>query len=149
MTDILKNPSVKSAKKKYDSEVNALYKKEASLDKERRKAKCDSCSINSSYLNFPLEKRYTKCDCKNNKSVVLAYNEYVKTFNSIEKYKKEYAKEIFEILKNEKPRLYSRPDKKTVEWDEEFPESFEKLPTLLYSAIIALAEGTPGRYLIK
>ena len=118
------------------------------MDSERRKFKCDDCSINDGYLDLPLEERYTKCTCKGAKNVSVEYRKYVEILHNIEAYKKDYAKEVFKILQTMKPRLYSKASKKNVEWDEEFPQDFDAVPKLLYSAIIALAEECTGRYVM-
>ena len=146
MTNILKISSVKDAKKAYDEEEKRLYKMEQALDKERKKAGCYLCLKYSEYLEMPLEKRYAQCNCKNARTVTIAYRAYLDIWDSIAKLEKVYAKAVFEILNKEKPRIYSKATKKTVEWDEEFPRGFEGVSKNVYSSIIGLADGSGGRY---
>ena len=148
MKKITDLPEIKKVKKAYDKAVDAIYVCEQKSDKEMSKAGCWECKIfHSKYEGKEMELRFSSCaGCKHEKSLLAVKTETLDASKKADKLHKEYAKAVFDILSKEKPKLYSRIERKNVEWETAFSADFDKVPEVLYVALVALAEDDIGRY---
>ena len=145
ITDFLQ---IKKAKKIYDKALNAVYTCEEKTDKAMSKSGCWECNIfNSKYEGKEMEERFFACSgCKHEKNMLAIKAEVLEISGTADLMYREYAKAVFKILSEEKPKLYSRIEKKNVDWEDVFPDNFDDVPEILYVALVALAEDNIGRY---
>lgn len=138
--------------KKIQRNYNDLNKKIYILEQKNYKVINGKCILCEKYLensDVPIEKKFYNCACCNYYNKVrLCIDEYLSVYNELKKVSKEYAKEIFETLKKEKPNLLVRTTKEIIKWNQAFPEDFNDVNTNLYSTLIALIEEVAGRYRI-
>ena len=148
MKKLIDFPKIKKAKKAYDKALNAIYVCKEKRDKIMLKTGCKECDIfNANYYGKEMEDRFLYCGgCKHEKIMLAIKAEILEASKTEDLMHKEYARQVFEELKKNKPKLYSRPEKKKIEWDAVFPNNFKDVSNGLCVALVALAEDGIGRY---
>ena len=144
----LMTENIKKNQKKYNEITKKLYIIEQKNYKVIN-SKCISCETYLENSDVPIEKKFNNCsNCKHYEKVKVYLDEYLLLIHEMKNISKEYASVIFEVLKNEKPKLLVRMTKEIVLWDQVFPGEFKDVEKNLYSSLIALVEEVAGRYRI-
>ena len=145
-----KDSNIKQARQAYQKATNLLYKSEQAYNSILKKNNCFDCAIYEMDSQKKFEVRHKKCStCKRGAKVITAYNNYAESSQKVDLLLSNYANVIFNVLKEDKPKLIHRRTNKVMKWEDVFPSSFKSVTPALRNALIALIEEEGGAYRIK
>ena len=100
---------------------------------------CRECHVFNEDKFKNLNERHLRCiNCKLGNDVFEIHKEFLKINDHFAKFKEEYAKVIFNTLKNEKLQLINLRTKKKLSWDSLFPCDESLLTNELINHLIIL-----------
>ena len=147
---------------KANSEIKSLSKQDKKLQKEldsaiknyekaKRKANCGFCPSYQAEIRNYTGKLHQNCDnCKYGELVLNAYHNFLNAKKNLDDFERdEYARAIYDYLKEVEPDLIEVRTGKEVTWKQAFGSSYSDNPNKKYRALIGLFEDSSGRYKFK